>query len=86
MGRAPTEKELADALDMGLADYQKMLQDALAGINWYTSKTWFQRGRGEDFLERHLADDAADPAKLFEDEKPAPTLVRRLNCCPSGKS
>ena len=27
-GRAPTEKELADALDMTLADYQKMLQGA----------------------------------------------------------
>ncbi len=27
-GRAPSEQELADSLDMSLADYQKMLQDA----------------------------------------------------------
>ena len=63
-GRAPSEKELADALGMGLADYQKMLQDARGHQLVYLEDLVSERG--DDVLERQLADDAAAPAKLID--------------------
>ncbi len=64
-GRHASEKELADALGMPLAEYQKMLQDARGHQLVYLEDL---SGEGdEDFLERHLTDNDADPAKLLED-------------------
>jgi RNA polymerase sigma factor for flagellar operon FliA len=71
-GRAPTEKELADSLGMSLADYQTMLQEARGHQLVYLEDLVAERG--DDFLERHLADEAADPSTLFE----AANLRQRL--------
>lgn len=79
-GRAPSEKELADALGMGLADYQKMLQDARGHQLVYLEDLVSERG--DDFLERHLADDAADPAKLFEEGNLRQLLVQAIELLP----
>jgi len=79
-GRQPTEKELADALGMPLADYQKMLQDARGHQLIYFEDL---AGDGdEDFLERHFTDDDADPAKLFEDQDIRRQLVAGIEALP----
>ena len=64
-GRAPSERELADALGMSLPDYQKTLQEARGHQLVYLED--FAGEGDEDFLERHFADDEANPANIFED-------------------
>lgn len=79
-GRAPTEKELATSLGMTLADYQKMLQDARGHQLVYFEDL---SGDGdEDFLERHLTDDAADPLRLLEDKDIRKHLVEAIESLP----
>ena len=65
---------------MGLADYQKMLQDARGHQLVYLEDLVSERG--DDFLERHLADDAADPAKLFEEGNLRQLLVQAIELLP----
>lgn len=79
-GRAPTEQELADSLGMALADYQQMLQDARGHQLVYLEDMVTERGEG--FLERHLADDGGDPAKILEDENLRRRLVQAIELLP----
>ena len=50
-GRAPTERELAEALGMTLAEYQKTLQEARGHQLVYLED--FSGDGDEDFLDRH---------------------------------
>ncbi|MBS1141021.1 MAG: polymerase, sigma 28 subunit, SigD/FliA/WhiG [Proteobacteria bacterium] len=79
-GRVPSEKELAEALGMSLADYQKTLQDARGHQLVYFDDL---AGDGdEDFLERHLTDNAADPASILEDQSVKALLVAAIGALP----
>ncbi|WP_374681524.1 RNA polymerase sigma factor FliA [Accumulibacter sp.] len=75
-GRAPSEKELADALGMTLADYQTMLQDARGHQLVYLEDLVSEDG--EDFLERHRVEESSDPAQLFEEEGVRQALVQAI--------
>lgn len=79
-GRTPTEKELADALGMALADYQKMLQDARGHQLIYLEDMVLEEG--EDFLECHLVDDGADPCGFLENEELRRALVQAIDALP----
>ena len=79
-GRAPSEQELAAALDMTLADYQKMLQDA-RGHQLISFEDLVEDG-DEDFLERHLTDHSAEPSKILEDESLRRLLVDGIEALP----
>lgn len=79
-GRAPSERELAAALDMSLADYQKTLQDARGH-----QLVYFEDFAGEgddDFLERHFTDNKADPANILEDRNLREMLVKAIGQLP----
>ena len=79
-GRAPAEKELAAALGMSLAEYQKMLQDA-RGHQLISFEDMVEDGE-EDFLERHLTDDSGEPSKILEDEALRRILVQGIEALP----
>jgi len=79
-GRAPSENELASALGMTLADYQKMLQDA-RGHQLISFEDMVEDGE-EDFLERHLSDNSSEPSKLLEDENLRQALVQGIEALP----
>ena len=79
-GRAPAEKELAAALGMSLAEYQKMLQDA-RGHQLISFEDMVEEG-DEDFLERHLTDDSGEPSKILEDEALRRILVQGIEALP----
>lgn len=79
-GRAPSENELASALDMSLAEYQKMLQDA-RGHQLISFEDMVEDG-DEDFLERHLTDDASEPSRLLEEEGLHQMLVHGIEQLP----
>lgn len=75
-GRAPSEHEVAGALGLPLADYQRVLQDARGHqIVYYED---FGGDDDEDFLERHFSDDAANPASILEDKDFRLGLVRAI--------
>ena len=79
-GRVPSERELADALGMSLADYQKTLQEARGHQLVYFEDI---SGDGdEDFLERHLTDNDADPAAILEDRGVKALLVTAIGQLP----
>ena len=79
-GRAPAEKELAVALGMSLAEYQKMLQDARG--HQLISFEDLVEDSDEDYLERHLADEASEPSRLLEEESLRRMLVQGIEALP----
>ncbi|NHC07214.1 RNA polymerase sigma-28 (SigD/FliA/WhiG) subunit [Azonexus fungiphilus] len=79
-GRAPSEQELADALEMSLADYQKLLQEARGHQLVYYED--FGGDDDEDFLERHFIDAEGDPAGILEDKDIRQNLVAAIGRLP----
>ncbi len=80
LGRAPVEGEVAQALDMSLPDYQRLLQDARGHQLLYIEDC---RGDGgEDFLERYQSDEDDDPLSLLEDADMRDALIEAINALP----
>jgi RNA polymerase sigma factor for flagellar operon FliA len=72
-GRAPSESELAKALEMSLGDYQQLLQDA-RGYQ-IVSYEDFSGDEEDSFLERHATGPENDPLEFLEDRSVRQTLV-----------
>ncbi|THF65977.1 RNA polymerase sigma factor FliA [Pseudothauera nasutitermitis] len=79
-GRPPTEVELAEALDLPLGEYQRLLQDA-RGYQLVHFED-FTDGEGEDYFERHLGVHETNPADLLEDADMRSSLVRAIGELP----
>lgn len=71
-GRVPNEGELAAALDMPLADYQKLLQEARGHQLIYLEDL---SGDDEDYLDRHPAGVSLDPLAMLEESSMRGALV-----------
>lgn len=79
-GRSPSEKELAEAMGMTLAEYQKMLGEARGHQLLYFEDF---SDEGEDgFLEHHLSDQASDPLSLLEEQNVRKLLVASIGDLP----
>lgn len=78
-GRAPSETELADALGMSVAEYQKTLQEARGHQLLYFED--FVEDE-DDFLERHFTDGDSDPARLLEDRDLRERLAQAIGNLP----
>lgn len=79
-GRHPTEIELAEALGMGLAEYQRTLQEARGHQILYFED--FNGEGDEDFLERHFTDDDANPLKQLEESNLRQQLAEAIGDLP----
>lgn len=79
-GRPPTEQELADALNMPLADYQQLLQDA-RGYQIVASEDLEGSGE-EDYVEHYYADDRPGPLQSLLDEDQRRTLIAAIEDLP----
>ena len=79
-GRPPSENELANALDMSLAEYQKLLQDTRG--HQLISFDDLVADDDADFLERHLSDETNEPSKLLEDESLRRALIQGIELLP----
>jgi RNA polymerase sigma factor for flagellar operon FliA len=79
-GRPPTEQELANALNMSLADYQHLLQDA-RGYQLVSSED-LQATGDESYFDHSCADDRPDPlqALLAADQRNA--LIKAIEDLP----
>ncbi len=79
-GRAPSEQELAKALSMTLAEYQKMLQDA-RGHQLISFEDMVEDGE-DDYLERHLKDETNEPSQLLENQSLQTLLTQGIEQLP----
>lgn len=79
-GRAPTEKELSEALDMPLAEYQKMLQEA-RGYQIISFEDMVEED-SDGFLERYTVDEAQNPLQLLEDAATRTMLAHAITTLP----
>ena len=79
-GRAPTEKELAEALDMPLADYQKMLQEA-RGYQIISFEDMVEED-SDGFLERYTVDEAQNPLQILEEAATKTMLAQAITTLP----
>ena len=79
LGRAPSESELAQEMGLPLPEYQSMLQDA-RGYQLIHFGDF--AGDEDDYLERHLPDNRANPLERLHDEKFRAALVTVIEALP----
>ncbi len=75
-GRPPSEKELAAALDMPLADYQHLLQEA-RGYQLVSYED-FKGGEEESFVDRYCTDGRPDPLTFLMERAVREDLVAAI--------
>lgn len=80
-GRQPTETELAEALDMPLADYQKLLGDA-RGHQLLSLEDMGHGDGDEEFLDRHETEGSQDPLALLLEDDMRGALVKGIEALP----
>ncbi len=78
--RAPTEREVANELHVSLEGYQQMLLDA-RGCQLLHYED-LQSSEGEDFFERHCADNSAEPFAKLQDGKFRIKLIEAIGLLP----
>ena len=82
LGRAPIESEIAEELDMGLAEYQELL-GKVRGTQLVYLEDMARNGDDDDsFLDRHVADASADPMNMLRDHRLRKSLVEAIQGLP----
>ncbi len=78
--RPPTENELAAALNMTLADYQHLLQEA-RGYQLVSYED-FKGGEEESFIDRYCSDGRPDPLAFLADRAMREELADAIDALP----
>ena len=82
LGRTPKESEIAAELGISLGDYQSLL-GKVRGTQLVYLEDMAGRSEDEDsYLDRHVADDAADPLNMLRDHKLREALVAAIKLLP----
>ena len=83
LGRPPLESEIATELGMELDDYQSLLGKVRGTQLVYLEDIGGGDGEdGENYLERHVADEGADPFALLRDQRLRAALVGAIQSLP----
>ena len=82
LGRTPIESEIAAELQMSLIDYQTLLGKVRGTQLVYIED--MARGQDDDdsFLDRHVADEQADPLNMLRDQRIRLALVQAIKNLP----
>ena len=81
-GRAPAESEIAASMGLSLTDYQEML-GKVRGTQLLYLEDLGGGGEGEnDYLDRHVADEAANPLAMLQDRRMREALVEAIKLLP----
>jgi RNA polymerase sigma factor for flagellar operon FliA len=78
--RAPNESEIADEMGMMLGDYQELLGKVRGTQLFYLED--LSGDEGDDFLDRHVADEGANPLDMLEDHRMREALVDAIGKLP----
>ncbi|MCX7275834.1 MAG: RNA polymerase sigma factor FliA [Burkholderiales bacterium] len=82
LGRGPMESEIAAELELSLPEYQSLLGKVRGTQLIYLED---MTGGGDDeagFLDRHVADETADPLHLLRDHRLRESLVEAIKTLP----
>ena len=81
LGRSPKESEIAAELDMSLDDYQALL-GKVRGTQLVYLEDFHHDDEDEGFLDRHVADEGADPMAVLRDQRLRASLVEAIKALP----
>jgi RNA polymerase sigma factor for flagellar operon FliA len=82
LGRSPVESEIAAELGMPLTDYQSLL-GKVRGTQLVYLEDMARNGEDDDsYLDRHVADTAADPLNMLRDQRLRESLVVAIKGLP----
>ena len=83
LGRSPLESEIAQEMEMSLADYQSLLGKVRGTqLVYLEDMAHGDSDDGDGFLERHLADTGTDPVNLLRDQRLRAALVSAIQTLP----
>lgn len=80
--RAPNESEIAAELQMSLVDYQEMLGRVRGTQIVHLEDIGGREEDADDFLDRHVADEEANPLSLLQDHRMRLALVEAIKNLP----
>jgi len=80
--RAPLESEIAVELKISLVEYQEMLREARGTQLIYFDDLGGSGEDGDDYLERHMANDGQDPSERVRDSRFRLALVAAIDALP----
>jgi RNA polymerase sigma factor FliA len=78
--RAPNESEIADEMGMMLGDYQELLGKVRGTQLFYLED--LSGDDGDDYLDRHVADEGASPLAMLQDHRMREALVEAIGKLP----
>ena len=81
LGRAPNEGEIAKEMDLTLKEYQELLGKVRGTQLIYLEDMSGDEG-DEDYLDRHVADDDANPLGRLQDQRMREALVEAIKNLP----
>jgi RNA polymerase sigma factor for flagellar operon FliA len=81
LGRAPLESEIAKEMGISLADYQELLSK-VRGTQLVSLEDMTGDDGDQDYLDRHVADQKADPLSLLNDHRLREALVAAIKTLP----
>jgi RNA polymerase sigma factor for flagellar operon FliA len=81
LGRAPTETEIATEMGLPLAEYQELLGKVRGTQLVYLEDMSGDDG-DEDYLDRHVADEASNPMAQLQDHRMREALVAAIKNLP----
>ncbi|WP_404300672.1 RNA polymerase sigma factor FliA [Alicycliphilus denitrificans] len=82
LGRSPAESEIAAELGLSLQDYQALL-GKVRGTQLVYLEDMSRSDEGEEgFLDRHVADEGADPMAVLRDQRLRASLVQAIKALP----
>ncbi|AVO49728.1 RNA polymerase sigma factor FliA [Melaminivora suipulveris] len=82
LGRSPLESEIAEELGMSLGDYQSLLGKVRGTQLVYLEDMHQGDDESDSFLDRHVADEAADPMAVLRDQRLRTSLVAAIGQLP----
>lgn len=82
LGRSPIESEIAAELQMTLSDYQTLLGKVRGTQLVYIEDMAHGQEDENSFLDRHVADEDADPLSLLQDQRIRQALVQAIKNLP----
>ena len=81
LGRAPQESEIAEAMGMSLGQYQEVLGKVRGTQLVYLEDMSGDEG-GDDYLDRHVSNEDANPLSMLQDHRMREALVEAIKNLP----
>ena len=81
LGRAPQESEIAESMGMSLTQYQEVLGKVRGTQLVYLEDMSGDEG-GDDYLDRHVSNEDANPLSMLQDHRMREALVEAIKNLP----